>query len=262
MPLVWTIPLLIGCLSGWAVNYLSDVLPVTRQLSKPGCLHCGASFSYADYLFFRSCPNGHARPVRVWLAQGLMLALSVYSFANPPEKIGYWAGMVLLTYFGVVFVIDMEHRLILHPTSVAGSALALTLGAVSHGFEATLWGGLAGLLILLVFYYFGVLFSRMRARRLQAQGIEADDEESLGQGDVILAAVLGLLVGWPLIWFLILISALLGGFISLFLVIGWLVTRRYQANALTTFIPYGPYFILGALLIVYFPALLKALLPG
>lgn len=258
----WAIPLLLGWSSGWAVNYLADVLPVTRQFSQPACLQCGASFSVADYLFFRPCPNGHARPMRVWLAQGSMLALSVYSFANPPQDFGYWAGMVLLTYFGVVFVIDMEHRLILHPTSVAGSLLALTLGTVSHGLAATLWGGLGGLLILLVFYYFGVLFSKMRARRLQARGIEADDEESLGQGDVILATVLGLLVGWPLIWFLILISTLLGGIISLFLVIGWTVTRRYQANALTTFIPYGPYFILGALLIVYFPALLKALVPG
>lgn len=262
MSFAWFAPLLAGWISGWIVNYLSDVLPVTRRLSKPACPRCGASHSPANYLFFRSCPNKHPRPVRAWLVQAGMIALSLYSFENPPAKIGYWAGLVLLIYFGIVFVIDMEHRLILHPTSTAGSLIALTLGTLTHGLAPTLWGGLAGLLILLVFYYFGVLFAKFRARRMAAQGMETDDEEALGQGDIILAAVLGLLVGWPLIWFLILISALLGGIVSIFLVIGWTISRRYQTNALMVFIPYGPYFILGALLIVYFPEFLKSFLPA
>lgn len=258
----WIAPLVIGWVSGWIVNYLSDVLPVTRRLTNPACLQCGSSFSPLNYLFFRQCANSHRRPVRAWLAQIVMTALSVYSHGNPPAKIGYWAGMVLLIYFGVVFVIDMEYRLILHPTSIAGSLLALTLGTVSHGVGPTLWGGFGGLVILLIFYYFGVLFTRIRARRMKAQGLEADDEESLGQGDVILATVLGFLVGWPLIWFLILISVLLGGVVSLILITGWTISRRYRTNVLMVFTPYGPYFILGALLIVYFPNLLKALLPA
>lgn len=258
----WIIPLLIGWIVGWVVNYLSDVLPVTRRFSKPACLHCGTSFSLKEYLLFQRCGNGHSRSIRVWIVQIAMMALSVYSFSQPPTHIGFWLGILLSIYFGVVFVIDMEHRLILHPTSIVGSLLALILGAISHGLAPTLLGGLGGLLIMLAFYFFGVLFAKLRARRMRAQGIEVDDEEALGQGDVILVTILGLLVGWPLIWFLIIVSTLLGGIVSIFLIINLLIQRRYNANAFMVFIPYGPYFIVGAALIVYFPHVLKALLPN
>lgn len=258
----WIIPIFTGWVAGWIVNYLSDVLPLTRRFSRPICLYCGSQFSLKRYLLFARCENEHQRSARLWIVQILMTALSIYSYSHPPAKFGYWLGAVLLIYLGVVFVIDMEHRLILHPTSIAGSLLALTLGTLSHGLVPTLSGGLGGFLILLVFYLFGALFAKLRARRMRAQGMEVDDEEALGQGDVILATVLGFLVGWPLIWFLIIISTLLGGIVSLLLVIGLLITRRYNANALMMFIPYGPYFIVGAALIVYFPNILKALLPS
>lgn len=256
------VPIIIGWIAGWLVNYLADVLPVTRRFSKPVCLHCGVPFSIADYLSLRACANGHARKLRVWVTQIAVVAVSVYTWISPPLKIGYLPGILLLVYFGVIVAIDMEHRLILHPTSIVGSLLALTLGLVSNGLRATLLGGLGGLLIMLLFYYLGVLFSRLRARRMRSMGQEADDEEALGAGDVILVAILGLLVGWPLIWFCILFSILLGGFVSLLFIIGLLITRRYENNALMLFIPYGPYFIASAFLVVYFPRFLGMLVPG
>jgi prepilin signal peptidase PulO-like enzyme (type II secretory pathway) len=262
MLLNWIVPVLVGWGAGWLVNYFSDVLPATRRLSAPACLQCGAPFSARDFLFFKRCSNGHARPWRNWVVQIVVLILSVYLFAQPPVKIGYWIAMLLLIYFGVVFAIDMEHRLILHPTSIAGSLLALTVGTYTHGLVPALLGGLGGLVIMLLFYLFGVAFAKLRAKRMQAQGLEVDDEEALGQGDVILVTVLGLLVGWPLVWFMIIVSILLGGIVSFLLVVGLLITRRYNSNALMIFIPFGPYFILGAGLIVYFPAVLRALLPG
>lgn len=259
----WIVPLLAGWIAGWIVNYISDMLPVTRRLSLPACLHCGASFTMRDYLFFQKCPNGHIRSIRVWLVQAAMVGMSLYMYAHPPLKIGYWAGMILLIYFGLVFTIDMEHKLILHPTSIAGAALALTLGFVSRGLENTLWGGVTGLIVMLGFYLFGVLFSKLRARRMQAKGLEADDEEALGQGDVILVTILGLLVGGPtLTLVMIFLSILLGGVVSLLLIVGLMVMRRYNENALMMFIPFGPYFIIGAGIIVYFPDVLKAILPG
>jgi len=212
---------------------------------------------------FQRCTNGHPRTLRVWITQIIMVALSFYIYLNPPIDFGYWAGVILLIYFGIVFVIDMEHKLILHPTSIFGSLLALVLGTISNGLVTTLVGGLTGLLIMLAVYYFGVLFARLRARRMQAQGMEADDEEALGQGDVILVTVLGFLVGgWEMIFFLVIISVLLGGIVSLTMILGLMITRRYNSNAMMIFIPFGPYFILGAGLIVYFPNILKMLISG
>jgi prepilin signal peptidase PulO-like enzyme (type II secretory pathway) len=191
-----------------------------------------------------------------------MLAASIYIWISPPSKLGYLSGMLLITYFGVVFLIDMEHRLILHPTSIFGSVLGLIVGTVSHGITATLLGGLGGFLIMLGFYYFGVWFARIRTKRMLAAGQEADDEESLGAGDVILAAILGLMLGWPLIWFGLLLGILLGGFFSLLLVLWLMVTRKYGKNALMLFIPYGPYFIISAFLIIFFPKFIQMMLPG
>ena len=256
------LPIFIGLLAGWMVNYFSDTLPITRRFSKPVCLECGASYSLKDYLLFQRCSNGHARGFRVWLAQILVVAASVYIWIQPPTGIGYIFGMLLILYFGVVVVIDMEHRLILHPTSIAGALLALTAGIISHGLVPSLLGGLGGFLIMFVFYYLGVLFTRFRAKRIIAQGQEPDEEEALGSGDVILVTILGFLVGWPLIWFCILLSIMIGGLASLMLVISLLITRKYEKQVLMTFIPYGPYFIISAFLITFFPRFLAMIVPG
>jgi leader peptidase (prepilin peptidase)/N-methyltransferase len=256
------IPSLLGILGGWLVNYLADVLPATRQLSQPTCSECNAAFTWKNYFLLRPCQNGHKRKTRLWIAQLIILAASLYIWINPPSKLGYFWGLILLLYFGVVFIIDLEHRLILHPTSIFGAGLALIVGIIAHELSATLWGGLGGLLIMLVFYGLGVLFIRIRTKRILTLGQEIDDEEALGAGDVILVTILGLIVGWPLIWLCLLYGILLGGLVSFFIILWMIVSGRYSKNALMTFIPYGPYFLITAGLIVYFPKFLALLVPG
>lgn len=262
MTITLIVPIILGWLSGLIINYLSDVLPITRQFSQPVCHQCSAAYTWKDYLLFRICPNGHKRTARTWIVQIVILVISVYIWQQPPAKIGYLLGIILVTYFGLVFTIDMEHRLILHPTSIFGSLLALTVGFISYGPWPTLLGGLSGLLIMLGFYYFGVLFAKIRTKRLLASGQETDDEEALGAGDVILATIIGFMLGWPLIWFGLLFGILLGGLVSVLLIIGLVVTRKYEKNALMLFIPYGPYFITSTFLIIYFPSLIEKIVPG
>jgi len=165
-------------------------------------------------------------------------------------------------YLGLVFVIDLEHRLILHPTSIFGALLGLGVGWLFHGIKTTLIGGMAGLIIMLTFYLFGMLFARIRANRMKKQGLEADDEEALGFGDVILACVLGLMLGWPLIWFGLLLGILLGGLVTLPMLLVRLTSKRYNDDAWMVFIPYGPFFIISTTLIIFFPKFLGSLLPG
>lgn len=259
MNLLIIIPILVGWLAGIIVNYVSDVLPKIRQIDSPISLDENIFNNIKKYLLFQNFKD-HAKKNRVLLTQIIILILSIYTWIQPP-KLGYALGILLIIYLAVVFVIDMEHRLILHPTSIVGSILTLVLGTVAHGFKPTLLGGLGGFVILLLFYLFGVLFAKMRARRMIAQGQEADDEEALGAGDVILATILGFLVGWPLIWFCILMSILLGGIISFLLILWLIVSGKYNKNALMMFIPYGPYFIISASLLVYFPSFVQFFLP-
>ncbi len=166
---------------------------------------------------------------------------------------GYVLGMALLTYFAVVFVIDIEHRLILHPTSIVGALLGLFIGLWINGVVPTLLGGLAGFAIMLTLYYLGVLFSKFRARRLKAQGLETDDEEALGAGDVILSGILGFVLGWPFIWFGLLLGILLGGMIGIVLILVLVISQRYRKQALMVFMPYGPFFIASAFFILFLP---------
>jgi len=256
------VSIIFGWLAGWLVNYFADVLPVTRRFSHPTCPECNAPFAWQEYLFFRPCQNGHARKIRLWIVQIVILVASVYTGIKPPSKLGYFLGLILIIYFGVIFVIDLEHRLILHPTSIFGAFLGLTVGTVTHGIWTTLSGGLGGLLIMLTFYGLGVLFTRIRTKRLLAMGQEADDEEALGSGDVILVTVLGFIVGWPLIWLCLLYGILLGGLVSLIIILGLILSGKYKTSALMTFIPYGPYFIITAAVIIYFPKLLATIVPG
>jgi leader peptidase (prepilin peptidase)/N-methyltransferase len=189
-----------------------------------------------------------------------MLALSVYTWLQP-HRMGYWAALVLLTYFAVVIVIDVEHRLIMRPVSIAGALIGGLIGLWLHGAVSTLVGGAAGFALMYAIYQLGVLFSRLRARRMQSAGLHADGEEALGWGDVMLAVVLGLLLGWPLIWFGLLLGILIGGVFGLALVLASLLRGRYGKQALMIFMPYGPAFVVSAFCILFVPNWIAAVLP-
>lgn len=246
---------------GYIVNYLADVLPVTRRLTVPACVECAAPFGWTTYLSMRPCPNGHKRPLRTWLAVLMSIVLCALTFVSRQSNLSFLPGFLVMAYFGTVFVIDMEHRLILHPTSLFGVVLGLIVGVLTNGLIPTLLGGLGGFVIMVVFYLFGILVAKIRARRMLSQGQDADEEEALGAGDVILAAILGFMLGWPVIWFGLLLGILLGGLFSLVLVIWLLSSGKYGKNVLNVFIPYGPYFITSAYLILFFPKLVQLIVP-
>ncbi len=104
---------------------------------------------------------------------------------------------------------------------------------------------------MFLLYQLGTLVARYRARKMQAAGQADDEEEALGGGDVYLAGVLGLMLG-PAIVYALAYGILLGGMVSFLFILALLVRRRYTSDALMTFIPYGPYFILGAFYLLFF----------
>ena len=262
MDILIILPIIVGLLAGWLVNYLADVLPITRKFTPPTCAHCNTTLSLKEYLSLAKCHScGKHRSMRTWIIQILALITSLVLWFQPHPKLGYPIGFVLLIYFAVIFVIDLEHRLILHPVSIFGALLGFGTGWLLHGLGSTLLGSLGGFGIMLIFYLFGTLFARIRARKMQAAGQETDDEEALGAGDVILAGVLGLILGWPLIWFGLLLGILLGGLITIPMLVIMLIARQYKKDAWMVFIPYGPFFLISATMIVYLPDLLSALVP-
>jgi prepilin signal peptidase PulO-like enzyme (type II secretory pathway) len=230
----------LGLLAGWLVNYLSDVLPATRRISQPACPQCGQVISILDYLLLRTCRScGRTPSWRIYITQAILFLGTAYIWLVPPKSLNFWLAYILLVYLGVVFVIDLEHRVILHPVSLAGAVLGLIIGTVIHGISIALIGGAAGFGIMLLAYYLGEWFVRVRKV----------DDVALGFGDVNLSGVIGLMLGWPLILFGLLVAILLGGVFSALYVGFMLARKKYQAFSA---IPYAPFLILSVIYVFYF----------
>jgi leader peptidase (prepilin peptidase)/N-methyltransferase len=237
----------LGWLAAGLVNYLADTLPSHRRLVRPYCLHCetpwrpGAAYLLAP----GKCSQcGGRRSRRTWVVYLAATILSIGLWLAPPAGLGYLAGLVLVVYFGLVTVIDIEFRLILHAVSLVGAALGLVIGIYLHGVQSTLLGGLAGFGGMLAFYLLGIGLLRLLARW---RGQALEESEALGFGDVNLSGVIGLMLGWPGIIGGLLIAILLGGLISL-LYLGWLLlSRRYQPGLA---LPYGPFLAASALFLL------------
>ena len=239
------IPLLIGWLAGWLVNYLADVLPVTRSFSRPVCPHCQTPYRWGGYLLFHNCTTCAApRKWRPLVIQAVLIVAAVLLWLFPRPGFPFAMAFILFIFLSLVFVIDLEHRLILHPVSLVGALLALGIGIFLHGIVTTLIGGAVGFGVMLVFYFVGELYVRYMSKK---RGINTD-EVALGFGDVNLSGILGLLLGWPLISAGLLFAVLAGGLISLFIIVGMLIAKKYRAF---TAIPYAPFLILSALYLLY-----------
>lgn len=255
-------PIALGWLAGILINYISDVLPHTRSFSQPLCRDCQTPIALSDYLTFRACRNcGVLRSLRTWLVQLVTPVAFAYFWSFPPKALGLPLSLIVITYFAVITVIDLEHRLILHPTSLFGAMLGIVVGItvyqgalgqpILNAVGSSLLGGVIGFGFMFVLYQIGALVARYRARKLQAAGQADDEEEALGGGDVYLAGVLGLMLGSQFIINGLVSGILLGGVVSIVLIAVLLLRGRYFSQSLMTFIPYGPYLIAGAFRVLF-----------
>ena len=244
------ITLILAVILGWIgsliVNYLSDVLPITRKLSRPDCIDCQADLELNFYLFNQPCKNCGSKPsVRHWIVFVLGPLLAGLIYFLPPPNLGLWGGILWLILFGLIVVIDLEHRLILHPVSLTGAALGIIFGSINHGFLNTIVGGAAGFGIMLVFYMLGNIFIKFLSRK---RG-EDIDEVALGFGDVNLAGVIGLLLGWPGVIAGVFLAIIIGGVISGIFLLLQLFRKRYEAFQA---LPYGPFLVISVVLLLYY----------
>jgi leader peptidase (prepilin peptidase)/N-methyltransferase len=248
---------IIGLLAGMLVNYLSDVLPWKRRLVKPFCINCDQPQNPINYFLWpRRCPACTLRRSwRTWLVDLIYLGLSLWSWHFPQPEVGYWLGMLLLIYFGVVVVIDIEHKLIMHPVSLVGAGLALLIGVIRQGWISTMIGGVLGFGVMWLLFLLGEWImkglARLRGRTL--------DDVALGFGDVNLSGVLGLMLGWPLVLAGLVGAILIGGVVSLFYLLLMLALRRYH---LFMALPYGPFLVVAAFILLYFGGPLGKLMGG
>jgi leader peptidase (prepilin peptidase)/N-methyltransferase len=99
---------------------------------------------------------------------------------------------------------------------------------------------------MLMLYGFGMLFARLRAKRL---GVD-DGEEALGFGDVTISCVLGLMLGFPNIFYGLITGILIAGAFSILLILTLLLRKKFESTGI--YIAYGPFLVLGAAFYLFF----------
>ncbi len=246
------IVLLVGWFAGILANLLADSLPGLGVPASPHCQGCGgprppsAWSAWVALLTRRSACAYCGRPIpsRALLVEAVAAAGAglIYHFGLGPS--GPWMAMLVAWVFLLITIIDFEHRLIPHIVSLPA---AVVLGMISvldpgRGPAKTLLGGAVGLGIVLVLFLLGGLFSAWISRR-RGQPLE---EVAFGFGDVTLSTVIGLVVGWPGVILALFIGVFLAGAFSLVFMLVQLLRHRYSPYMP---FPYGPFLILGALLV-------------
>ena len=231
---------LLGLAVGSFLNVCCDRLPLRQSIIGPPS-HCGSCLQKLkirdlvpifSYLLLR----GHCRycgariPLRVPLVEvgtALLFALLCWHYGLSPQLP---MALIYACIFLVIFVIDLEHGLILDIVVYPGMVLAFIfsffwpeLGWPSLGVLSALLGGAIGFGLMLLPY----LISR----------------GGMGGGDVKLAGLIGLAIGFPHVLIALLMAIIVAGVLAIALIVSRRRTRKQT-------IPFGPFLAAAAMVTV------------
>ncbi len=256
-----------GLLLGGLINWLADYLPHTFRLKAPrypddtlrpprAWLGLGAVLTRS-----RRSPTDPASAPLSWrhpLVEMIMIALFVYVALEYPVGMRSIVWMVNITFLTLITVIDLEHRLILFVVVIPACLFAVLGAVLSHevAFADYLIGGAIGFGLFFLMYLGGVLFSVIAAN---ARGEELD-EVAFGYGDVMLAGLAGLILGWQALIFAMFITVFAGaaGAIA-FLAFRLIARGKYE---MFTALPYGQYIVFGTVVMMLWREPIRTFLQG
>ena len=242
----------LGYTVGIIINALADSLPRSGRVERPACPECTAPKRPLAWSGLTAYLSGTQRceycatsvKYRSLIVEAIAIIWPLVLYSIDPSPQFFWPTFLLSMYFLLIMVIDYEHRLILFVVTIPGAVVLAVLGSLdpSRGPEKTLLGGLVGFVAVFGLYLLGGLFARL-VWRLRNQPIE---EVAFGFGDVVLAGVIGLAVGYPGIILALVLGVLAGGIFSLGYLLVMVLRSRYEAFIP---IPYSPFLIFGAMFV-------------
>lgn len=228
-----------GLFTGGIVNLFSTELAFRRSLLSEDCVALRQSqgwlFTFMGFTRSESCSAALQFRNSLVLVAYAILGLGCWYWAEL-LRLPAWLALPVLGYLGIVVVMDMEHKVILFSVAWAGLVLAGVSGLVLRGWQQTVIGGVAGYLIMFSLYRLGESVMRFLVARRGAPA----DEVALGYGDVNLAGLLGLWLGWPGVLAGMYVAILLGGAVSLTYLVVQSLRKKYSAY---TALPYGPFLV-------------------
>jgi len=221
--------IVVGWSIGGLVNWAADVLPGVQPGVRPdfSALRRARVHYWVLGWYWRRqgvCPHceqtlGRRHPTVNLIAIGLALLMALQWGWTLETAVGW----LYAFFFIAVTVIDLEHHRVLNvmmaPAAVVVAAISLL--PISPDPLRMVLGGVVGLGLFLLLAIIG--------------------RGALGLGDVKLAGVIGMMVGYPSVLTALMVGAILGGVGAAAMLIMRKATRK-------TKIAYAPYLVLGALL--------------
>ncbi len=218
----------IGFVLGGLVELTAVRLPSgTPLLERPTCPSCGASASRWSWLFPRRCTACGFFPRSQLVLQSLSagtFAAAWFRFLSAP--LDAFRVSLFALFLWLIARIDWAHHLIYLVTVVPTLLLAtiLALLASPRALLLSLAGSAAATLLFLAFYGLGQLLYQRPA---------------LGSGDILLAALIGAMLGIDRF-----LPALLLGMTAAAIAALWLLAHRTAHRV--TYLPYGSFLAAGA----------------
>lgn len=230
--------ILFGLIFGSFLNVLIYRLPRRIQFAKgrSACPGCGAIIKWyqniplLSFLMLRGkCASCGARISFVYPLVELLNGLAYsYFFQTYGWSLHFGVFSFLASALIVIFFIDLEHQiipdLITLPGMIIGLAVALVpggIGIVPALIGLAVGGGSLYLIALLGDWLF--------------------KKESMGGGDIKMAAMLGAFLGWQKVLFIFMASAVIGLIVSLALMAVSAKLRK------TRLVPFGPFIAVAAI---------------
>ncbi len=243
---LYVVIFILGLIIGSFVNVLIYRIPEGKSIVTPpsSCTSCGNRLTALDlvpvfsYIFLRGkCRHcGERISPRYPLIELLTAVIFVVLFSQFGLTVPFFAYAYLMMILIAVFFIDIDHRIIPNGLVLAGLAGGLVFfiyncfNPMAGIFgDSKWWTPLAGILpgsgFLLLIAILGSLIYRT--------------EDAMGMGDVKLMAPIGLFLGWKLGIAALAVSILLGGLISMALMLFGIKKRRDT-------VAFGPFIVIGA----------------
>lgn len=265
--------ILVGVFAGGAVNILADDLPHYRRPRLPHYpddvpRSPAAWLGLTAFLLGkRQSPAGAKLSWRYPLTEIACAVLMLITFtvkeAKPDDisdlQLVFW--LAYMAIFVLITITDIEHHLILFsviiPASVVGVLDALlTPSEYQPDLGRALLGGALGFGVFFMMYLGGYLYVAIVR---QTRGREIT-EVAFGFGDVMLATFSGVILGLEPLLFAMFITVVLGALGAIIFLVA--SNLRGEQDGMLIALPYGPYIVVGTLLMLLFRAEVRLLLFG
>lgn len=200
-----------------------------------------------------SSPPRWGRRIAVEILLPIAFALITAGYGDSGHV---WYYLFYAACFTLIAVIDIEYRWILWDTLIPLIVVVIVeiVRTPRLNLDSALIGAVAGLLITGGLWLMGRAFGALLSRRAGS----AVGRTVFGSGDVYLATVGGLMLGWPNIGVALLVMMISGGVAAAALLLSRRLTRKRdqrlgRRRPRFAAIPYGPHVLIGILALLFFP---------